>query len=708
MESLAAGRQALRVRLAAAQAALQQAERSLAREQQEAAASFAALRPMSPRETARLWDELQHAAERWREAQLQQPPGEAAGSGGRTAWPLLALAAALTALLPAALWLTGAPPVSAWIAFGVLAAADLALLAGGRGGRRQRGAPPVSGGAEAAAEMLRLRRLLLAEQQPPSSPDAGGLEAGMKELRRLMDAWTAWRQRSERLAGERDLRRTEAEAMAGQEQALVREMDAAEEDFRGTSARFEEWLRRRSLPEDLSPEGLPDIFALAEQGNDLLRREDGLQQRISELKREIEAFEEECRVLMAEAGEAVDETASAAEETVPGKKMASSSASSALTASSAVRRPDDPPTLPAGVPQPDHTLPVEPPAGVSPAGVLSSAPAPVPLSSSPIRWLEDRAAAWEMLKAALLHRKDVMSRLRGTEEELEEYTRERETLRQMGDHLLSEGGAENGEDLLRRAAAVTRRRELERSLRHWELAMFGGRDGEERQGLLELLEQRDAYALEEEKRRMEVSLAELEERRSGLLQLRGRLLQERENLKKSCREDTALQQLEEQKAALRSIAEQYAVSALAAELIGRTRRIYEREKQPQVLTLASSYFERLTEGEYRRVVMTLGKKELKAEHRKTGLLDSGLLSRGTAEQLYLSLRLALAGTMDRQDPLPLLFDDLFVNFDERRLHAALSLLGNLSSSRQVVMLTCHRHVAEAAARLVPEASVISV
>ncbi|MFD1776279.1 AAA family ATPase [Paenibacillus rhizophilus] len=714
MESLAAGRQALRVRLAAAQAALQQAERSLAREQQEAAASFAALRPMSPRETARLWDELQHAAERWREAQLQQaPPGAAAAPGGRAAaWPLLALAAALTALLPAALWLTGAPPASAWIAFGVLAAADLALLAGGRGARRQREAPPVSGGAEAAAEMLRLRRLLLSEQQAPSSPDAGGLEAGMKELRRLMDAWTAWRQRAERLAGERDLRRTEAEAMAGQEQALVREMDAAEEDFRGTSARFEEWLRRRNLPEDLSPEGLPDIFALAEQGNDLLRREDGLQQRISELKREIEAFEEECRVLMAEAGEAVDETASAAEEAVPGKKMASSSASSFLTASSAVRRPDDPPTLPVGVLQPDHSLPEEPPADVSPAGVLSPAPVPLPvplpLSSSPIRWLEDRAAAWEMLKTALLHRKDLMSRLRGTEEELEEYTRERETLRQMGDHLLSEGGAENGEDLLRRAAAVTRRRELERSLRHWELAMFGGRDGEERQGLLELLEQRDAYALEEEKRRMEVSLAELEERRSGLLQLRGRLLQERENLKKSCREDTALQQLEEQKAALRSIAEQYAVSALASELIGRTRRIYEREKQPQVLTLASSYFESLTEGEYRRVVMTLGKKELKAEHRKAGLLDSGLLSRGTAEQLYLSLRLALAGTMDRQDPLPLLFDDLFVNFDERRLHAALSLLGDLSSSRQVVMLTCHRHVAEAAARLVPEASIISV
>ncbi|AIQ12418.1 AAA family ATPase [Paenibacillus durus] len=732
MEGLAAERQSLRVRLAAAQAALQQAERSLAREQREGAASFAALRPISLRETARLWDELQQAAERWREAQLRQAQPGAAGAARsrRTA------AAALTALLPAALWLTGAPPVSVWIAIGVLAAADLALLAGGRGARRQTSPPPVSGGEEAAAEMLRLRGLLLSgpeaesgDARPerrsralPASPDAGGLEAGMKELRRLMDAWTSWRQCAERLSGERDLRRTEADVLAGQEQALVREMDAAEEDFRGTSARFEEWLRRRNLPEDLSPEGLPDIFRLAEQGNELLRREDGLELRIAELRRETAAFEEECLLLMAEAGEAAEQTASASEEAAQKPDASISHASSVILSDAAsfaaslygIGEPDLTPSMPTRASQPDSasseiwarvaSLSGEPPSPAVPPGT-----SPVtPTHLSPVRWLEERAAAWELLKTALLRRKDLIYRLRGAEEELEENRREQEGLRQICGNLLREGGAQDGEDLLRRAAALSRRRELERSLRHWELAMFGGRDEEERQGLLELLELKDAYTLEEDRKREELGLAELEERRNALLQLRGRLLQERESLKKVCREDTTLQQLEEQKAALRGIAEQYAVSALAAELISRTRRIYEREKQPQVLALASSYFERLTGGEYRRVVMTLGKKELKAEHREAGLLDSGLLSRGTAEQLYLALRLALAGTMDRQDPLPLLFDDLFVNFDERRLHAALSLLGELSSSRQVVMLTCHRHVAEAAARLVTDASVISV
>ena len=226
--------------------------------------------------------------------------------------------------------------------------------------------------------------------------------------------------------------------------------------------------------------------------------------------------------------------------------------------------------------------------------------------------------------------------------------------------------------------------------------------------LQELLDRYDASALEQERKTTEEAALREEETWDALIQERGKLLQEREYLEERCMEDSVIQQLEEQRAALRIVAGKYAVAALTAELMGRTRRIYEEEKQPQVLLLASDYFAKLTEGEYLRVVMTLGHKELKAEHKSGELMNSGLLSRGTAEQLYLAIRLALAATMSRQVSLPLLFDDLFVNFDENRLHAALTLMGELSASRQIVMMTCHKHVAEAAARIIPAAAIISV
>lgn len=659
MESLGAERHTMRSRIAAASAGLQAADRALAREQAEGKEAFAALRPVSAHEAAQLWAELQQAAERWREGLLRGPQSSRGGESDAMLRQrmaalyrrLLLAGAALTVLLPSALWLTGAPPVSGWIALGLLAAADLALWAGMLAQRRPLVSPPEAGGDDPAAEMLRLRGLLLSgggpesssgerpalrrSSSPHSSPDASGLEAGMKELRKLMDAWSAWQQRVERLKLEREAARLEMEALAGQEKVLAEELRQAEITFQETVDRYEQWLQERNLPEGLSPEGLPDIFRTVEQGNECLFQEERITLRLQELEQECTAFEEECDMLAAECG-----------------------------------------------------------AGIEPHSRLT--------------WLEARKKALDQLKAGLLHRESVASNLRKLEEELGHNRLELLELNQRREDLLRESGAANGEELLRRAAGVQLRNERTKSIRQWELVMFSGLDADRTADVLELLEHNDFQTLNTERIQLEDLLAETENSRTSQLQQRGKLLQEQENLKERCLEESPLQQLEEQRAALRQLAEQYAVTALTAELIGRTRRIYEQEKQPQVMLLASSYFEQLTGGEYRRVVMTLGHKQLKAEHKDAGLLDSGLLSRGTAEQLYLAIRLALAETMTQKYPLPLLFDDLFVNFDEQRLHAALALLGEISASRQVVMMTCHRHVAEAVAARIPAATIISV
>lgn len=699
METRGAELLSLRARTAAAGAALQAAERQLAREHASGAADFAGLAPRSPRELLQLWDELQQAAERWREALLGGSAGGAEvprrrgtaagdsrpGGNGRLAQRyrrLLQAGAALTLLLPPALLLTGAPPVSAWSALGLLAAADLALLFALRGASRADQTPPAPGGGEAgkaAAEMLRLRGLLLSGAKPESGiQDAGGLEAGMKELRRLMEAWNAWRQRVERQTAEVEACRTELAVLAGQERVLAEELDHAEASFTELAARYEEWLRQRGLPEGLSPDGLPDIFALAERGNELLRQQGKLSLRLSGLESECAAYEQEGMILLRDTEAAAEARRDHSSVTLMAPAHPGSQSG----------------------PQPEPQA--EPPAGV-PASTQAS-----PDSLSLLTWLELRKREWEALKTELLRRESIEARLTQVREELAANRREQEELNGRSSRLLQEGGAEDGEQFLRRSSAWLRHSELTRSVRQWELAMFGGWEQEGKAELLRLLEHQDARVLEQERLAAEEAVLNLEEERSFLLQQRGKLLQEREDLRGRCMEDSVLQQLEEQRAALRNLAGQYAVTALAAELMGRTRRIYEQEKQPQVLQLASVYFSKLTHGEYRRIVMTLGHKELKAEHKDAGLLDSGLLSRGTAEQLYLAIRLALSETMSSQVNLPLFFDDLFVNFDEHRLHAALDLLGELSVSRQIVMMTCHRHVAEAVAAIIPAAAVISV
>ncbi len=42
--------------------------------------------------------------------------------------------------------------------------------------------------------------------------------------------------------------------------------------------------------------------------------------------------------------------------------------------------------------------------------------------------------------------------------------------------------------------------------------------------------------------------------------------------------------------------------------------------------------------------------------------------------------------------MPLIADDLFINFDDRRAEAGLQVLGDLSSKMQVIFLTHHDHL----------------
>ena len=72
------------------------------------------------------------------------------------------------------------------------------------------------------------------------------------------------------------------------------------------------------------------------------------------------------------------------------------------------------------------------------------------------------------------------------------------------------------------------------------------------------------------------------------------------------------------------------------------------------------------------------------------------------------MRLGLIQSMPHASGVPLLLDDLFVNFDGERLGHALELFSELSQDRQVVMMTCHRHVAEQTMKLIPGARFITM
>ena len=93
-----------------------------------------------------------------------------------------------------------------------------------------------------------------------------------------------------------------------------------------------------------------------------------------------------------------------------------------------------------------------------------------------------------------------------------------------------------------------------------------------------------------------------------------------------------------------------------------------------------------------RVVQEGGEGELAVLDRRGGRKRLPELSRGTAEQLYLCLRLGLVAFFARQSgPVPLVMDDVLVNFDPRRARAMARVLTTFSREHgvQVLLFTCH-------------------
>ena len=146
---------------------------------------------------------------------------------------------------------------------------------------------------------------------------------------------------------------------------------------------------------------------------------------------------------------------------------------------------------------------------------------------------------------------------------------------------------------------------------------------------------------------------------------------------------------------LEAAAEDYAVHAIASRLLELTTEEYERTRQPEVIRIAGEVLERITSGRYTRVAVPSSGQEIKVLDASSNAKTTAELSRGTQEQLYLALRIALIRQLgDVGSGLPVLMDDILVNFDPERRAGAARAVVDLASERQVVFFTCHPETAE--------------
>ena len=130
-----------------------------------------------------------------------------------------------------------------------------------------------------------------------------------------------------------------------------------------------------------------------------------------------------------------------------------------------------------------------------------------------------------------------------------------------------------------------------------------------------------------------------------------------------------------------------------------------------MLTAASRYFERMTRGEFVRLVSDDSGKEpvLIAQRIRGARVRVEEMSEGTLDQLYLALRLAALDVRRSAGvDLPVVLDDVLMTSDEDRSGAMLEALAQFAHENQVIVFTHHRHIVDVAVDSVPAEKLVLV
>lgn len=137
---------------------------------------------------------------------------------------------------------------------------------------------------------------------------------------------------------------------------------------------------------------------------------------------------------------------------------------------------------------------------------------------------------------------------------------------------------------------------------------------------------------------------------------------------------------------LRQLETTYRALDLGQKALESAMQELQRRFAPRITRRAGQFLNRLTQGRYDRISIDDDLTVQAAQGAEVTLRTAQWRSDGTADQMYLALRLAVWETLAPEAPL--ILDDALIRFDGTRLGAALELLSELSGQRQILLFSC--------------------
>ena len=256
------------------------------------------------------------------------------------------------------------------------------------------------------------------------------------------------------------------------------------------------------------------------------------------------------------------------------------------------------------------------------------------------------------------------------------------------------------DDMAQLGPAIARsedRQQIEHEIRRIETALREAGDGQPLESLRTEAASIEPDQLQVELNRLGTEAGQIVEDISRLGARHGQLKAAFDALNGSDAAARAAARQQEAAAGMAEAAERYLRLKTAARLLQWSMERFRQTRQGPMLARASEIFQALTLGSFSRLLVDADSHDsprlmsIRADGGRP--VEVSGLSEGTRDQLYLALRLAALDQQASQGSrMPLIADDLFINFDDRRTEAGLQVLGDVSRRMQVILLTHHDHL----------------
>ncbi|MGL5243798.1 MAG: ATP-binding protein, partial [Sarcina sp.] len=129
---------------------------------------------------------------------------------------------------------------------------------------------------------------------------------------------------------------------------------------------------------------------------------------------------------------------------------------------------------------------------------------------------------------------------------------------------------------------------------------------------------------------------------------------------------------------------------LALKYLDETFNEIQKNYGPILNKKVSKYFTKITSGKYNEVRVSPNYELLVRDNETKELINLEYLSNGSCDQVYLSLRLALIELIYSNEKVPIILDESFSQFDEKRLKEILKILCEISKEKQIILFSCQK------------------